>query len=788
LARRSGDPTRDFAKLHRLHSLRRARSRAALLAAVATALAAPAARAAEPTPGPAAAAADRAPSAAVPPALPPGAPPPATERTDTPAPRCPIPAPLVLSAERPSDPNRIEVSSDGAAVDEAGNAQLTGRVRVRQGDRYLEAEDARYDAGTQAFDVAGGVSFRDPQLRLRGDSGTWSAATGGSFGGAEFELPARPARGSAERITLSPEGVLDLGDVEYTSCPVGNRDWYLRADSIVIDQQEQLGTGRNVRLQFKGVPILYTPVISFPVGDARKSGWLFPAFGQSSRHGFELAVPWYWNLAPNYDATLTPGVLSRRGLTLGSQFRYLTSRSRGQFDADWVPSDDDADGDARHYVRFVDRTDFTSRLRLDTALANASDSLYFEDFALGPEGTSTLFLERAARLTYLDEHWRATGLVQQFQTIDRFLAREDRPYARAPQVLVRGRWGGARGPGLEMRGEGVYFTRDEGVTGSRFDLEPTASWAWRRPGAFVVPALGLRATTWSLSEERVGDRSPTRTAPVATVDAGLVLERTAGRRVQTLEPRVLYAYVPYREQSDLPLFDTGLPTLNLVQLFRPQRYVGADRLGDANQVAVGATTRLVDAATGREVLAATLGQIYYIDPPRVQLPGETAPTANSSDIIAQLALNTFDKWTVRLGHQWNPHENQSVRSDFRAQYTPGAGRTLSAGYRFQRGVVEQVDGAFTWPVGEAWSLYGAHTYSLRDEQPIASFLGVEYRACCWKVRVLGRRYVSSRTGSQDTGVSVQLELNGLSNVSESPSAFLERAVRGYSTPGGGPVQ
>jgi LPS-assembly protein len=765
--------------LHGLQFLRRALAHVLVLTAAAATLDLPDAGAAEPVAVPPT---TPAPTVAVPSTPSPTAAPP--------APRCPMPVPLVLDAERPSDPERIEVSSDGAEVDEAGNAQLTGQVRVRQGDRFLEAEDARYDAGRQAFEVAGAVSFRDPQLRLKGESGTWSAAEGGSFGGAEFELPARPARGSAERIALAPDGVLALEGVEYTSCPVGNRDWFLRAESIEIDQKEQLGTGRNVRLQFKGVPILYTPVISFPVGDARKTGWLFPSFGQSSRHGFEFAVPWYWNLAPNYDATLTPGVMSRRGATLGAQFRYLTSRSRGRFDADWVPSDSEADGAARHYVRFAERTDLTGRLRFDTSLANASDSLYFEDFALGPEGTSTLFLERVARLTYLDEHWRATGLVQQFQTIDRLLARDERPYARLPQVLVRGRWGGARGPGLELRGEGVYFTRDEGVTGSRFDVEPTASWAWRRPGAFVVPALGFRATTWSLSDDGTGvaDRSPTRTAPVATLDAGLVLERTAGRRVQTLEPRVLYTYVPFREQSALPLFDTGLPTLNLVQLFRPQRYVGADRLGDANQVAVGATTRLVDAATGREVLAATLGQIYYIDPPRVQLPGEPAQTANSSDVIAQLALNTFDKWTVRLGQQWNPHDNESVRSDFRAQYAPGPGRTLGAGYRFQRGLVEQVDGTFTWPLGDAWSLYGAHTYSLRDEQPIGSFLGVEYRACCWKVRVLGRRFVSDRTGSQDTGVSVQLELNGLSSVSESPSAFLERAVRGYSTPGGGPAQ
>jgi LPS-assembly protein len=760
--------------LQRLHPFSRVARHALPLAVSAALLAPPAARATEPAAVATPAAAPDAASAVPNPA---GAP----EAAPSTAPaRCPAPAPFVPDPDRPSDPERVEVSSDGAEVDEAGNAVLTGRVRVRQGDRSLDAADARYDASRQAFEVSGAVTFKDPEVRLSGEHGTWSTAAGGTFGGADFELPTRPARGSADRITLAPDGRLGLDRVEYTSCPIGNRDWFLRADHIDIDQRAQQGTGRNVRLQFKGVPLLYTPVISFPVGDARKSGFLFPTFGQSSRNGFELATPWYWNLAPNYDATLTPGILTRRGGALGAQFRYLTSRSRGQFDSDWVPYDRQA-GEGRSYLRFVDRTEFTDRLRLDTSLANASDQRYFEDFAVGAEGTSTMFLERVARLTYLDEHWRATGLVQHFQTIDRFLPREDRPYARAPQLLVRGRWGGAQGPGLELRGEGVYFTRDEGVTGARFDLEPTASWAWRMPGAFFVPAVGFRATAYSLNRTD-GDRSPQRTAPTASVDVGLVLEREAGRRVQTLEPRLLYTYVPYRDQADLPLFDSGLPDLNLVQLFRPQRYLGADRLGDANQVALGATTRLVDADSGRQLISATLGQVHYFTATRVRLDGEAAASSESSDLIAQLAVSAFGRWTVQLGQQWSTREDRSIRSDVRAQYAAGPGKTASLGYRFRRDLIEQVDGTFTWPVSDTWNLYGAYTYSLRDQKTINSFLGIEYRACCWKARVLGRRYLSSQTGRQDTGISLQLELNGLSNVTESPSAFLERAVRGYSSP------
>lgn len=699
---------------------------------------------------------------------------------------CPVPGPLPVLAERPSDPNRIRIETDGATAESNGDVALSGPVRVRQGDRVLETRDAKYKGDTQAVSADGQIEYRDPQMKLSGRGGVWSPSEGGRFGDADFELPERPARGHADQIAFSPDGKLALQKVEYTSCPVGHRDWALRADHITIDQKAQQGSGRNVRLMFKGVPILYSPVISFPVGDARKSGFLFPAFGQSSRNGFEFSAPYYLNLAPNYDATITPGVMSKRGLTLGLEFRYLTESSRGRFDAEGVPHDSQ-NGRDRSLLRFTNRSDFLERLRFDTSLAQASDSRYFEDFGLGPEATSVLFLERVARLTYLDTHWRAVALAQEFQTIDRTIAETDRPYARAPQIVVRGRWAAPTGPGIEFGAEAVNFERGTGVTGTRFDFSPTVRYAWRRPGAFLVPALGFRATQYSLRGSTSGEDSPSRTAPTASIDSGLVFERESGGRIQTLEPRVLYTYVPYRDQSRLPLFDTGLPDLNLVQLFRSERYVGGDRLGDANQVAVGATTRFVDSGSGREIVSATLGQTYYFERPRVVLPGETPATANSSDIIAQLVVNAYRNWNVQFGQQWDPHQRSSIRSEVRLQYQPANDKVVNIGYRFRRGLLEQVDGSFAWPVRGAWNLYGRHVYSLRDKSAIESLAGVEYRSCCWRMRLVGRRYVSSRTGAQDTGVSLQLELNGLSSVGEPAGAFLERSIRGYSAvPPGSP--
>jgi LPS-assembly protein len=698
--------------------------------------------------------------------------------------RCPAPVPPPVETEAPpTDPNRVEVTTRGAEVTQEGQAHLQGPVKVRQGNRTLIANDAHYDAATQGFDVSGDVSFRAPDLALSGESGVWNGDGSGRFLRGTFELPSRPARGHAESIVLAADGKLKLTQADYTACPAGKVDWLIRAKQIDIDRAAQQGVGRDVELDFKGLPILYLPFVSFPVGDARKSGFLFPSIGTSNRNGFMLEVPYYWNIAPNYDATLMPGYMSKRGATLGSEFRFLSDSSRGEFKSDWVPYDASAQRD-RSYLRFDERSDLSGRLRFDTNLASASDSNYFSDFALGPEGTSVTYLQRRARLTYLDDHWRAIGLVEQFQTIDQTVAAADRPYTRAPDLQVRGRWADATGPGFEIDAQAVDFVRDTGVEGIRYDLAPTASIAWRAPGAYVVPAIGYRAIGYSLHNTGAAEDAPSVSAPIATLDAGLTFERDAGRRVQTLEPRIVYTYVPYRDQSALPVFDTGLPDLNLIQLFRTERYVGGDRIGDANQVAMGATTRLVDTDSGRQLLSATLGQIYYFTPPRVVLPTEPPLSGNSSDLVGQVDVTAYRHWNVQVGEEWNPHAQDSVLSEVRVQYQPAGNQVANIGYRFRRGLLEQVEGSFAWPIADAWDLYLRHVYSLRDHAALDSFAGFEYRACCWRLRLVGRRYVSDQFGTRDTSISLQLELNGLSSVGEQAGAFLERSIRGYSaTPG-----
>ncbi len=677
----------------------------------------------------------------------------------------------------------VQVKSGGAEVTREGDAKLTGGVTIVQGERELSAESATYDASDRRFEVEGDVEFRSPDVRLKAGAGQWDALGTGEFTGAEFELPKRPARGSAGKLQMNSGGDLKLREVRFTTCPAGNKDWELRASAIDIDQKTLQGKGRNVRVDLKGVPVLYAPVISFPVGDRRKSGFLFPSFGNSDKSGFELGVPYYFDLAPNYDLTLTPFLLSRRGPGLGAEFRYLAERSRGNFGTRFLPGDDLA-GIDRRLTTLRHRTDFSERLRIEADLADASDSSYFEDFGLGPDGTSITFLDRYIHLAWLGQGWRLDSRVQDFQTIDLSVDPLDRPYSRLPEVAFTGIWPVAGRFETSLDAETTWFERDAGTTGLRADVTPRIAWPARGPGYHFEPSAAWRATAYQLSDVAPGaDDSPDRSAPILSLDSGLVFEREAGSRnqlVQTLEPRVRYTYIPFRDQTDLPIFDTALPDLNLVQLFRGNRYVGADRLGDANELAAGLTTRLLRAESGQQYLTATIGQRFYFESPRVVLPGEVAETRNASNLVGDIELTAWRNWSARVAVEYDAEESNTLRGEASVQYRLRPDTVVNLGYRYREGLLEQWDAAVAWRLSPAWQVFARQVYSTREDESIDRFAGFEYGGCCWRVRLLARNYVSNRTGESDNSVLLQVELTGLSSVGTRNDTFLERGIRGYS--------
>ena len=740
------------------------------------------------------------------------------------------PAPPKFTYTRPADiapdDHRIHIESNDALLGADGNAVLTGRVTVTQDQRSVSADSVTYDYSSDKIDVKGKVDFLDPKLRVRSDSGSYETVGGANFNEAFFQLMNRNGRGFAKDIDVRPDGKLALDHVHYTSCPVGIEDWSLNASKVDLDTQEGQGVAHNVTMRFKNVPIFYTPYISFPLGDERKSGFLFPGFGHSGSNGFDAEVPYYFNLAPNYDLTVTPGILTSRGVQLAEDFRYLTSNSHGQFDATFLPNDKQQHED-RSYVHYTDITDIRHGLRFDADVASVSDSNYFQSFAVGTEQTSVTFLERRADLLYYDDAWRIRAQLQNFQTIDTSVTDVDRPYSRVPRIQANALYPIANSNfEFVFESEAVNFLREIGPTGVRLNLSPEIRWSSRGPGYFFEPAVGYDFTQYDLQNAGLGlPSTPTRALPYARLDTGLVFERTAGsqgQRTQTLEPRLVYSYVPYRNQNELPIFDSGLPDLNLTELFRTNRYVGSDRIGDANQVALAVTTRLFDTVSGTQYLSATVGQIRYFSIPRVglptdplgvgaaqfaqnvpivnplQLPGDalligrgqpfvnyypgepliygltrnglvqplalTQPQGSfpASDIVAEVALTGYKHLGVNLDYQWNPYTSQTEKSEISVQYRPDSSRVINIGYRFQEGILKQWDGSFAWPIAEHWNTVGRWVYSLQDRQTIEQIAGFEYKSCCYKVQLVQRRYLSIRPGTTTTGgtldTSIALQL------------------------------
>jgi LPS-assembly protein len=683
----------------------------------------------------------------------------------------------------PGDP-RIDITSDTGELGRAGDAVLSGNVTIRTGQRLLKADQAEVDAERRSVRLRGRMEYLDPQLHVVGDSGSFIEGGGGQFKGAQFELVERSVRGAAEGARVTPDGKMELEGVRYTACPPGVDDWELQAGEIAIDQKTQIGTGRDVKLEFLGLPIFYTPWITFPVGDRRKSGLLFPTIGSSSKTGTLVAVPYYWNLAQNYDATLTGRWYSSRGFRVDPELRYLDDRTRSQLNAEYMFHDEDR-GESRSLVDWRHVTRLAPRTRLLIDAAHVSDTDYFEDFGVGFEGTSVTYLDRYVDLRHDTGPWSFTARAQGHQVIDTELPEEDEPYQIVPQLTANGRWRDLPGGlGASLYAEATNFARPLGPEGARFDAAPSLEWRVDRGGAFFAANAGYRYTQYALQDVAADvDDTPSRSLPTASLDTGLVLERTAGSRgdrLQTVEPRLLYLYVPYRDQDDLPVFDTGLPDLNLVQLFRDNRYVGPDRVGDANQVSVGVTTRLLDSTRGTQYLSATLGQAYYFEDPRVRLPDEPVRDRSSSDVVAEIELAAFKNWNARFAYQWNPDQSQGERSETFIQYAPAPGRVLNAGYRFRRDLLEQVDVSGAWPINARWRGFARYVYSLQEEKTLDQFLGFEYSSCCWAVRLITRRFVSSRSGDAETSFGLQLELKGLSSVGVDNEAFLREAIRGYS--------
>ncbi len=693
------------------------------------------------------------------------------------------------------DPNTpAEFTADRAKRDEKGVSTLEGTVQMRRGPQTIDADVLRYDENSKKVYATGNVIAEDDALFIESQEAELHLDTDyAKTDAASYQYKPLHARGDAKTIERTSSEFVRFKDATYTTCDKGDDSWQLSADEVELDKTTGDGIGKDVVVKFKGLPIFYTPWIRFPIDDRRKSGFLTPTIGNSSDSGFELETPWYWNIAPNRDAILAPRVLADRGLQLKSNFRYLNKKSFGQFGLEYL--DDHEFDDDRYLVSFEHVGSIIPKLNVNLLYNKVSDDNYFEDLGDSLGITSTQHIERRGDITYNTKHWSLLARAQSFQIVDESLPNTSRPYKRTPQIKLDGNYYNLPG-GFDFGTdtEWVSFQHDDIIDGDRFHLGIELERPFESTGYFFRPGIRLTHTEYDLNRRDGLDDKPSRSMPSAHIDAGLIFERDMqnAKTIQTLEPRLYYLHTPFRDQDDIPIFDTGEYEFGFDQLFRDDRFSSIDRIGDADRLSVAVTTRVLDLDDGDEKLRASIGRIIYFRDRKVRLPGEMVERDDSSEIAGELKISLNDRWDAIASALWDSHDDHTEKNSMRFQYRSENDFLLNLSYRYRRRDIEpidpltnrrrkleQADISMVLPINDNWRTVARWNYDLREKRNLELLAGVEYDTCCWKLRLAGRRYNQNTEEDYNNSIEVQLVLKGLGQIGSPIGELLERGIRGY---------
>lgn len=590
-------------------------------------------------------------------------------------------------------------------------------------------------------------------------------------------------RGEAKSVLFEGQDVRRFEQARYTTCAPGVDDWYITADELKLNNYSETGSAKNAHLEVKGVPVLYTPWLNFSYNDQRKSGLLAPTYGTTSNSGVEVAVPYYWNISPNKDATITSRVLSRRGLQLQGEFRYLEDNFFGIDNLEYLP-DDNQNGKNRYYANLQHQHQFEQGWSAGYSVEKVSDDQYFADLSTLITNTSRVNLPQQFNLDYSDETWRFNALAQQFQTLDQ----TSYPYQRLPQLSLIGEkfYGKVYG---QMYSELVSFDQNQhapiAATGIRATLYPSVSLPMSQAYGYLTPKLGLHHTSYSLDNDPNNHDSYHRTLPITSLDGGLFFDRDfkiADRAyTQTIEPRLFYLYIPNVNQADMPVFDTSQSDLNFSSLFAENQFNGNDRINNANQLSLSLTARLIETDSGTQRLSATVGQRYYFNEQKVALDytdQSAYRSSNSSDILAGLSTNLKTHWNMDAFWQYNTDQDHFVSTTLTSRFTPEPGKALNLSYSYRQDSIEQVDLSGQWPLGKGWYGIARVNYSLLDKQVVETLAGLEYDAGCWQTRTVMHK-ISTATSGDVYALFFQVELGGIASIGINPMEVIERSIPGY---------
>ncbi len=713
------------------------------------------------------------------------------ERTFNVLPHSSNDAPAFLSA-------RSLEGQKGNWIEAKGDAELRRNGQAIFADRLTYQQDTREVAADGAVRIEqNGDVLSGMHLEYNLDSRV------GDMTNTEYRLAESNARGSAGSMHMDGKGNYLLRKVTYTTCPAGNDDWLLDMGRLDIDRTTQIGVAHNAFVEFKGVPILYSPWMDFPLKGQRKTGLLAPVFGSTTTGGAELTLPIYLNLAPNYDATIAPRYMAKRGLMLNNEFRYKSESYYGEMQLDNLQHDQ-LTQTSRSHQSYRQMQSLGSGFSDAINLNRVSDDAYYRDLATSVAGSSQVNLLREGVLNYDAGWWNAATRVQSFQTLQDPLVPVAIPYKRTPQVLVTGQRE-AYDVTAKFTAEYVNFSHPTAINAQRMVLNPSISYPLLYDsGYYVTPKIGVHLADYIYGQNNpAGQPNATVSIPIFSLDSGMAFEHdmTLGgsNLVQTLEPRVYYVYIPYRNQDMLPNFDSALSTFSYSQIFTENRFLGGDRVGDANQVTLAATSRIIDGDNGAELLRGMIGERFSFIQPRVNLivptatttPVATAPagtpttSTNKSDILAGLSGKPSRAFSFDTLVQYNPSGLGAEMYSISGRFQPEPGKVLNVGYRFTSPNINpnlsmrQVDISEQWPLWGRWTSVARWNYSMLEKRMLEGLVGLEYNQECWVARIVMQRYTTS-TLQVSTSIFVQLDLTGLAGVGMDPMDALRRSVPGYT--------
>jgi LPS-assembly protein len=663
--------------------------------------------------------------------------------------------------------------------------EASGKVEARHAGQNFFADWLRYDTTLNFIEARGQVRLEQPELLVNGDELKLDLNDySGELTQPVYRFPAQKGRGGADRIEFIDENRFALAQATYTTCPVDDDDWYLKVADLDIDKTRNVGTAHNASLHFLGVPILYTPWMDFPLNDERKTGMLAPTFGTTERSGVDILVPYYLNLAPNYDATLYPRLMSKRGVQLGGEFRYLLDDASGKNRLEYL--NDSEVGRSRWSVSLNNAYRVNATTQAGMQFDRVSDNDYFRDLSNLIAITSISHLNREAWVATQHGNWNAELRAQSFQTLQDSTALTPiaEPYARLPHAHLGMAQTFANGLEFKLESEATRFAHPTLVEGTRVLAYPTLRLPLANSFGFLTPQIGWHSTYYALDNTTTSPQHISRSLPIFSLDSGVTFERpfnfSGQDYTQTLEPRAYYVYAPHRNQDDIPVFDTALLDFSYAQMFTENQFIGGDRINDANQLTLAVTSRFSEADSGLERLQITLGQRYYFSDQQVTLPGVAPRTSNATDLLAAVSGQITRDWRINTAWQFDTQNGTTIRQNLGASYRPGPGRALNFGYRFIDQTTEQVDLSGQWPLSNRWYGMFRYNYSFQDSKLVEGLAGLEYNGGCWAVRAVLQRLATKENQSTDA-LFFQLELYGMGRIGANPLDVLKQSVPGYRT-------